>query len=169
MPRFTPVIRDASTAMAQRAELLSRPPEFFKPFFGGRTPALDEKLFWIEEAVARMTTLQVFSNGLYLVELASLPPFIRVSIRRHDGQPCREWRHFQQIKNELIGPEFEAVELFPAESRLIDTCNQYHLWIYSDPGYRFPFGFTSSRFTIEQSMPAMHCTDTQVPQVGQRM
>lgn len=42
---------------------------------------------------------------------------------RHD------WREFQRIKNELCGPEREAVELYPAESRLVDTANEYHLWV----------------------------------------
>src|SRR5690348_14199677 len=125
MPRFRPVVRDAATAMLQRNELMARPPEFFRDLFGGRVPTLEEKLFWIEEAIIRMTSLQIFTNDVYMVEMASAAPFIRLSIRRHDGEPCNNWRDLQQIKNELVGPEFEAVELFPAESRLIDTCNQY--------------------------------------------
>jgi len=32
------------------------------------------------------------------------------------------------------------VELFPAESRLVDTSNTYHLWVHHDPTYRFPVG-----------------------------
>jgi len=47
----------------------------------------------------------------------------------------------QRIKNEIVGPEHEAVELFPAESRLVDTSNQYHLWVLTSDENRWPFGF----------------------------
>ncbi len=51
-----------------------------------------------------------------------------------------DWRDFQRIKNELCGPEREAVELYPAESRLVDTADQYHLWVLPE-GESFSFGF----------------------------
>jgi hypothetical protein len=62
-------------------------------------------------------------------------------IRRRDGKPIfRDWRHFQQIKNEIAGRECEGVELYPAESRLNDTSNKFHLYVCTDPTYRIPFG-----------------------------
>lgn len=64
-----------------------------------------------------------------------------LSIKRRDKLPIRDWRDLQGIKNALVGRECEAVELFPAESRLVDSANQYHLWAINDPSYRFPFGF----------------------------
>ncbi len=54
----------------------------------------------------------------------------RLSINRLDGSPCNSWMDFQQIKNELVGPEGEAMQLYPAESRLLDTDNVYHLFIF---------------------------------------
>ena len=30
--------------------------------------------------------------------------------------------------NDIMGDEYEGVELFPAESRMLNTANQYHLW-----------------------------------------
>jgi hypothetical protein len=62
-----------------------------------------------------------------------------------DKEAIRDWRHFQRIKNEIVGPENEAVELFPAESRLVDGANQYHLWVLADKECRFPIGFTDGR------------------------
>lgn len=53
-----------------------------------------------------------------------------------------DWRDLQAIKNELVGPEHEAIELYPAESRLVDTANQYHLWVLKDPSQRIPVGWT---------------------------
>lgn len=63
-----------------------------------------------------------------------------LSIRRVDRGAERDWRKFQQIKNQLIGEENEAVELFPAESRLRDAANQFWLYGFNDPRVTFPFG-----------------------------
>src|ERR1043165_2191444 len=46
-----------------------------------------------------------------------------------------DWRDYQRIKNELVGPEAEGVELYPAESRLVDTSNQFHLYVFE--GFQF--------------------------------
>lgn len=79
------------------------------------------------------------------------PRIIHLSIKRLDKGTFIPWRDKQRIKNEILGPEIEAVELFPAESRLVDTANQYHLWCIAEPGYKFPFGFTE-RFVTEQTL-----------------
>lgn len=65
---------------------------------------------------------------------------MHLSVKRIDKAPVRHWRHMQRIKNELCGPECEGVELYPAESRLLDEANQYHLFVVPNDGYRFPFG-----------------------------
>lgn len=63
---------------------------------------------------------------------------IHLSIKRHDKEPCHDWRDFQRIKDDIAGEEWEAVELYPAQSRLVDNANQYHLWAFP---FHFPFGF----------------------------
>lgn len=68
-------------------------------------------------------------------------PMIQLSIKRRDKEMIHDWRELQRIKNELLGEEVEAVELYPADSRLVDTSNQYHLWCLPE-GMRFPFGYT---------------------------
>jgi hypothetical protein len=83
-------------------------------------------------------------NDVYQVQVRRNPGthMVHLNIRRRDGEACiRDWRHFQQIKNELLGPECEAIELYPAESRLVDTSNKYHLYGIDDPTFRFPIGF----------------------------
>ena len=69
-----------------------------------------------------------------------------LSVRRNDRKPDMPWRHLQRIKNELAGDEAEAVELFPAESRLVDTANQRWLWCLR-PGDRVPVGFQTRSVT----------------------
>jgi hypothetical protein len=83
-------------------------------------------------------------NGLYQVQVRrhTAQGFAHLNIRRRDGKAIfRDWRHFQWIKNQLIGEECEAVELYPAESRLVDASNKYHLFCALNPKFRFPLGF----------------------------
>jgi len=96
---------------------------------------------------------EVWINDLYQVVKHPHKGMIHLNIRRRDGYPGRDWRHFQQIKNELCGPECEAVELYPAESRLVDQGNKYHLWVVMDPAFRFPFGWME-RTVDYQDYPA---------------
>lgn len=72
-----------------------------------------------------------------------------LSIKRLDQQTIHDWRDLQRIKDELIGPECEGVELFPAQSRCVDTANQYHIWVIVDPEFRFPFGFNEGRIQLD--------------------
>lgn len=81
-------------------------------------------------------------GSMMLVEEADLEYVIHLSIKRLDLRAIRDWRELQRIKNEIVGPETEAVEVFPMESRLVDTSNQFHLWVMP-PGFAFPFGYQS--------------------------
>ena len=63
-----------------------------------------------------------------------------LSIKRKDKKALHDWRHFQLIKNELVGEEIEAIELYPAESRLHDTANQFHLFC-NPMGTKVKFGW----------------------------
>ena len=67
-----------------------------------------------------------------------------LSIKRRDRSAIHDWRHLQRIKNEICGPEREACEVYPSESRMVDTSNQYHLWVLAE-GHGFPFGYVERR------------------------
>ena len=92
-----------------------------------------------------------FVNGYYQVFITPLSVgkeeerMLHLSIKTHDRSPSRDWRDFQQIKNDLVRAACEAVALSPAESRLVDTSNQYHLWAIADPKISFPIGFSDGR------------------------
>jgi len=94
-------------------------------------------------AMERETSNQIYVNDLYQVEVRQAgEKLVQLNIRRRDGRPIfRDWRHFQRIKNELVGEECEGLELYPAESRLTDTSNKYHIWVFTDPTFRVPLGF----------------------------
>jgi hypothetical protein len=104
-------------------------------------------------------TGSLVENNRYQVIVREHPdgpfgPYVHLTIRSQDGSPRHDWRDFQRLKNELVGEETEAVELYPAESRLVDTANHYHLWVFRT--YRFPLG-----------MPAREVSDG-APGISQR-
>jgi hypothetical protein len=93
-------------------------------------------------------TISVWINNIYQVKISkvktlskSWPPMLHLSIKRIDKEPIHDWRDLQKIKNELVGPEHEALELYPAESRVVDMANQYHLWVFKDPEVVIPVGW----------------------------
>lgn len=113
-----------------------------------------------EEAIAKIRSYdagsEVWINDLYQVQLKRFMceplkmPMVHLNIRRRDGAVMlHDWRQMQLIKNQLVGEECEAVELYPAESRLMDEANKYHLWCLAVPGTHFPFGFELGRRTID--------------------
>jgi len=63
-----------------------------------------------------------------------------LTVRRQDRDIILDWRDMQAIKNQLTSEEHEMVQLFPAESRLRDSANQYWFYGFNDPGIMFPFG-----------------------------
>lgn len=64
-------------------------------------------------------------------------------VRRHDSKPVRSWADLQRIKNELVGANRTAIEVFPAENNLVDQANIYHLWILP-ADVELPFGLHSA-------------------------
>lgn len=88
---------------------------------------------------------EVYINDVYQVAVYDRTNpktnIIHLSIKRIDRQTIHDWRHLQEIKNQLVGPTHEAIELYPSEERRVDAANQYHLWVFKDPTYRFPIGF----------------------------
>lgn len=97
----------------------------------------------------------IYANNRYVVIVHPLkgpdvwPDMVHLSIRHVERLAVHDWRDFQRIKNELVGEECEAVELYPAESRLVDSANQYHLWVFKNPKHRYPFGF-QSRLVVDE-------------------
>ena len=75
-------------------------------------------------------------------------PCIQLGISSEDGTARHDFRDFQDIKNRFAGSEWEAVELYPAESRLLDPSNYYILWCFP---VRLRVGKNEGRRVIESS------------------
>lgn len=97
---------------------------------------------------------EIWMNDIYIVQVLrniTVPGWkekngkellvTEISIKRKDKEAITDWRHFQWIKNQLVGEQNEGVEIYPAEERLVDTANQYHIWVFQDNRFRFLFGF----------------------------
>jgi hypothetical protein len=92
--------------------------------------------------------IAVFANDTYQCSVYAVGDentpqedrMLHLSIKRNDRHVIRDWRHLQAIKNEVCGRECTAVEIFPPESQLVDSANEYHLWVFG-PGHQLPFGF----------------------------
>jgi hypothetical protein len=73
---------------------------------------------------------------------------VQLGIHSLDGTARHDWRDFQGIKNQLVGAECEAFELYPAESRLLDPSNYYSLWCF--PGLkRIKIGVEDGRRVVD--------------------
>jgi hypothetical protein len=118
----------------------------------------------IEEAIAcaeHWRPTLAFQNGSapndYLVtaEEQLLAPeweTIWLSIKRNDQAPIHDWRDLQEIKNMIVGPEYEAIELYPADDRVVDAANQFHLFVNPDPSFRYRLGFEVGEKDYSNSM-----------------
>ena len=95
---------------------------------------------------------QVFIYNHAMKSSEDWPDMWHLSIKRVDRKPINDWRVMQAIKNALVGPEHEGVELYPNENRLVDGANQYHLFVMKDSRLTFPFGFNDGRHVTEEGM-----------------
>ena len=96
---------------------------------------------------------KVFVNSRYQVVVyeddhPSFGIVVHLSIKSHEKDHRHCWRDFQRIKNELVGKEYEGIELYPAESRCVDGANQYHIFVFKSVS--IPLGF-SKRLVSEKS------------------
>ena len=74
---------------------------------------------------------EIWRNTLYEAHVRCMDiegGFYHISLKNNERTTDISWQHKQWIKNDILGNEYEGVELFPAESRMVNTANQYHLW-----------------------------------------
>lgn len=77
---------------------------------------------------------KVFQNNKYIVfvfrnHLRDGKFYDKVMVRRSDAEPIYSWNDLYRIKNELFGPEIEAVQFMPKVSELVDDANLYWFFV----------------------------------------
>jgi hypothetical protein len=112
---------------------------------------------------------EIFMNSRYTVSVKPVemggmawPDMVVLSIKRNDKAAIFDWRDMQKVKNELVGPEHEGIQLFPAESRLVDAANQVWIFVLAKDSIRFPFGFPG-RYVSEGDVRTPYGFSTQRP------
>lgn len=124
----------------------------------------DDRTTWPQETWGPWQTLkltdtddegQFWENDTYCVRVVDVSrespwakPMKRLGIQRKDQSAKRDWRDLQAIKNDVCGREAEAVEVFPAESRLVDPSNYTLLWVF--PTWRLPIGVNHGRRVVSE-------------------
>lgn len=104
-------------------------------------PTLDGKPYPLEEGST------FWENNLYVVTkyVNLFGEVVRISLYRKDNKAVRDWRHIQRIKNEIAGGESWFVEVYPAQSKLVDLGNTYHIWRVPDHAVSEMQGFSDGR------------------------
>jgi hypothetical protein len=136
----------------------------FEPLVRGIVDPLDPKQLaedhkcsvkTAKRIINQVKTEEIWINSTYQVAVKkiratkAMPEMIHLSIKRRDKAPVTDWRDKQEIKNQLVGAECEGIELYPAESRLTDMVNQYHLWVFSSPDHTMPWGWNTRAVETE--------------------
>jgi hypothetical protein len=75
-------------------------------------------------------TVRRYINGSALHKINGRPEFTYLGICSADGSARHDWRDMQRIKNQIVGEDWEGLELFPAEKRLLDPSNLFIIWCY---------------------------------------
>ena len=106
---------------------------------------------------------ETWGNDRYTVSIHFLDGkrdgFVEMGIHNHNRTPHVGWRHMQQIKNEVMGADREAVQIFPSEDRLVDTANEF--WLYVYPTGKAPMrrgkklGMNIGRNVVYDTMPSV--------------
>jgi hypothetical protein len=108
---------------------------------------------------------EIWLNDEYQVNIDKNPECVgfpntvvwHLSIKRRGKNPIHDWRDLQAIKNTLVGPDYDAIELYPKASRTVDGANQHHLWVfieaYGVKGPTFPIGWGTRAVTSNPNFP----------------
>lgn len=67
-------------------------------------------------------------NNIYSAQVLKVDSGKLLGIRRHDQSTDIPWSHKQRIKNEIMGPESQGIEIFPPNDELIDGANMFWVW-----------------------------------------
>ena len=153
------------------------------PFFAAELPAaaldvsviasrFDVDIATAERQVQQLRQQSIFLSATHQVNVQLIrEPFGEdlgdvawLSIKRRDREVIRDWRELQAIKNAIVGPEHEGFELYPAESRLVDTANQFHLFVFMDRRVRMPVGFVEREVAGTAEASAVGATQRELPE-----
>lgn len=85
--------------------------------------------------------VQRYNHSLYRILVNDLySGFTHISIERIDTKPITTtWDVLQAIKNDAVGENRYAIEVFPDTASLVYSANMRHLWVFPE-GERIELG-----------------------------
>ena len=98
---------------------------------------------WVKDTSIRWQQVS-YVNNRYSVQCSTVRTeafgdVIHLWIRRHVNEPARSWPDLMRIKNELVGEDRIAIEVYPAAVDVVDQAHMTHLWVLGE-GIILPFG-----------------------------
>lgn len=78
-----------------------------------------------------------------LVVLTRLGPIRHLKVSRANGRGGIPWEDLQDLKNEALGEDVLAVEVYPPSHLVVDETNMRHLW--EMPGGHVPSNLLNKR------------------------
>ncbi len=107
-----------------------------------------------KEQIAKQDKVEHYGNSFFFASVdkqhytpieeggkKDMTNFVYIAFHSNDKQTDGEigcgWQMKQWIKNDICGDDWEGVELFPAEYRMMNTANEYHLFCYP---FELPIG-----------------------------
>ncbi len=124
--RFYSVLKDAHKlgALEDRPTLQDAKAQFHK---------MKSEAWWANDLYQACVDVQ--ENG-----------WVHISLKRNDRGTYISWQHKQWIKNDIVGEDKNAMEMFPAEDRVVNCANQYHLWVHKELAHiGFPIGYVTDK------------------------
>lgn len=74
--------------------------------------------------------------------------YAHLLIQKIDGNPITNYMHLQEIKDDLLGEDVSAIEIFPKKDDLCNGSNVRHLWTWKSielPNLRNMKGYSKSK------------------------
>ena len=101
-----------------------------------------------EVAAETFSNAKLYLNSIFEVEIkpATQPNgWLHLAVRRRNGVAGVTWAENQHIKDELVGPDCEGIELLPAAARLRNARQDFpSIGVCPNPAERLAFGFHGS-------------------------
>lgn len=89
----------------------------------------DNGVLWDAPPSAREETDNL---RLQVLEMATPWNSRHLVVERHDGLDGITWDQLQAAKNEALGPDAVAIEIYPAADDVVNEVNRRHLWEVPD-------------------------------------
>ena len=110
----------------------------------------------IEAWINTFYRVEVFRDGAEIIRCLKIYAADEVYDPGNGDMRFRHnWEHMQQIKNDIAGEDAECFEVYPAQSRVVNTDNVYWLFVMP-PGQRLPVGICADGLGGRAMRPVWH-------------